>query len=85
MLLLRRRLPCVDFYHIVLRVARRCPWVVRVPFAAPLCTAAWLQMAARDRLITDLFSVLKGHGLDDLVSRAAVDALDAQVCFPCVF
>ena len=38
-----------------------------------------LQLAARDRLITDLFAVLRDHQLDHLVSRAAVDALDAQL------
>jgi hypothetical protein len=39
----------------------------------------YLQLSARDRLITDLFVVLKGAHMDHLVSRESVDALDAQL------
>jgi hypothetical protein len=42
---------------------------VRVCACVCVCSA---QMAARDRLITDLFAVLKEHRLEGIVSRVAV-------------
>jgi hypothetical protein len=80
----RRRLPPA-----LLIAAIPAPSLEGLPPAAVLvlsdrsivdCRPARLrQVAARDRLIEEQFAVLKAHGLDGLVSREAVDALDEQL------